>query len=66
MKVTLRGRFWVTADSENISISFYSARPGISYTAQSSADLTTWTSDGVTLSDLGEDNRRTASVEGAG
>jgi hypothetical protein len=36
--------------------------PGITLTAQTSTDLLNWTTEDVTVSEIGADNRRTASV----
>jgi len=46
--------------SGTLSISYYAASPGITYTAETSVDLKSWTAEGVTLS--GTDENRTASV----
>lgn len=45
-----------------LRMTFHAASPGINYTVETSTDLRTWTTDGVTLSDLDADNHRTASV----
>jgi hypothetical protein len=50
----------LTGDS--LTLTFPANAPGITYTAQTSTDLQTWTTDGVTLSDLDPDNHRTAVV----
>lgn len=44
---------------------FYASAPGIIYTVQTSTDMETWVTDGVTLSDLDPDGRRTATVDRA-
>lgn len=49
-------------NNSNLSISFLAEIPGITLTPETSTDLQNWTTEGVTLSDIGEDNRRTASV----
>lgn len=46
-----------------VNLSFQAAQPGITYQVEASSDLQTWTTDGVMLSDIGEDGQRTASVE---
>ena len=43
-----------------LSISFHAASPGITYSVETSIDLNTWVTEGVTMS--GPDNQRTASV----
>ena len=48
---------------DHVSMSFYAARPAITYSVETSTDLQTWVSEGVTTSELGPDNRRTAVVE---
>lgn len=48
--------------AEALSIRFYAGTPGITYRVETSRDLTQWTTDGVTLSGLDAENRRTASV----
>lgn len=59
----LRSSFPAPVLSEDsLSISFHGASPGVIYRVETSTDLVNWTSDGVILSDLGADNRRTASV----
>jgi hypothetical protein len=47
---------------QSLSLSFHGARPGITYTAETSTDLLHWTTDGVILSVPGADGRRTASI----
>lgn len=46
----------------NLQLSFYAGRAGLTYRAETSTDLTNWTTTGVTLSAPGPDGRRTASV----
>ena len=43
-----------------LSMSFHAASPGITYSVETSIDLNTWVTEGVTMS--GPDNQRTASV----
>ena len=50
-------------DGGHLTMSFHAASPGITYVVETSADLQTWVSKGVTTSELGPDNRRTAVVE---
>ena len=49
-------------EDSKLNISFLAAIPGITLTPETSTDLQTWTTQGVTLSEIGVDNRRTASV----
>ena len=46
-----------------LSMSFHAAAAGITYTVRTSTDLQNWTTEGVVISDLGPDNRRTATVD---
>ena len=52
--------------SGRLRLDFHASRPGITYRVETSADLQTWTADGVTLSELEEDGRRTASLAHGG
>lgn len=45
-----------------LSIEFHASAPGIRYLALTSDDLENWVADGVTLSDLDAEGRRTATV----
>jgi hypothetical protein len=45
-----------------LSLSFYGAREDITYVVQTTTDLLAWTTEGVALSELGEDGTQTASV----
>ena len=47
-------------DGATLSMSFHAASPGIIYSVETSIDLNTWVTEGVTMS--GDDNPRTASV----
>lgn len=49
-------------DSNALGITFFAGREGVTYTPQSSPDIKNWTTDGVTLSELTLEGRRTASV----
>ncbi len=49
--------------TDTLNLSFHAASPGITYIVESSADLQSWSTDGVRLSDLGADNKRTAMVD---
>jgi hypothetical protein len=49
-------------DTGTLSISFYAASGGITYTVESSIALGIWTTEGVTVSPLDIDGRSTASV----
>lgn len=48
--------------SSALSISFFAGREELTYTVQSSADLQTWTPEGVSVSEVGPGGRRTASI----
>ena len=48
--------------ADSLSISFYAAAEGITYSVQTSTDLGRWVTEGVTLSALDPDDRRTATV----
>lgn len=48
--------------SDSLSITFFAGREDVIYTAQASSDLETWSTDGVTLSEVDIQGRRTASV----
>ena len=50
-------------NGESLGMSFNAGVPGITYTAQTSTDLQNWTSEGVILSELDPNSRRTASVD---
>jgi len=45
-----------------LGITFYAVAPGITYTVLTSTDMVNWVSEGVTLSPIGPENRRTATV----
>jgi hypothetical protein len=49
-------------DGNTLNMSFHAASPGITYRVETSIDLKNWGTDGVTMSGLGPDNQRTASV----
>lgn len=49
-------------DRETLSISFYGAASGITYTVQTSTDLRNWITEGVTISDLSPEGIRRATV----
>lgn len=49
-------------EDSTLSVSYLATIPGITLTPETSTDLQNWTTEGVTLSEIGEDNRRTASV----
>ena len=51
-----------TLDSNSLGITFFAGKQDVTYTPQTSTDLKNWTSDGVTLSELTLEGRRTASV----
>lgn len=52
-----------TPDTNTISLPFFAARPDITYTPESSHDLDTWSTTGMTLSDLDPaTNQRTATT----
>lgn len=52
----------VTLDSNALEFTFFAGKQDVTYTPQTSTDLKNWTSDGVTLSELSVEGRRTASV----
>ena len=54
------GRGFLGDDSR--SISYYADAPGISYVVQTSTDLRAWTTEGVTLSGIGDEGRQAATV----
>ena len=45
-----------------LRLTFYAASSGITYAVETSTDLQNWASDGVALSELGEDGLRTALI----
>ncbi|MCF7734107.1 MAG: leucine-rich repeat domain-containing protein [Akkermansiaceae bacterium] len=47
---------------DTLGMKFHAAAPGITYTVQTSEDMKTWGTDGVTLSELDPDGYRTATV----
>ena len=49
-------------DGNSLSLSFHATSPGITYRVETSTDLTHWTTNGVTQSVPGADDRSTASV----
>jgi hypothetical protein len=51
-----------TLDSDVLGITFFAGRDDVVYTPQTSNDLDNWTTDGLTLSELDSEVRRTASV----
>jgi hypothetical protein len=51
--------------SETLSISYYAASPGVSYTAETSTDLRSWTVEGVILSGTAENRRASVSRDSA-
>ena len=46
-----------------VSMSFYGASPGITYSVETSEDLQTWATTGVTMTEPDLDGLRTASVD---
>ena len=52
----------VTIDEVAMSMSFHAATPGITYSVETSLDLENWTTEGVTLSGIGPDKVRVATV----
>ena len=59
----LQGRLPVPLiEADHISVTFYGAQPGITYSVQTSEDLEDWTSTGVILSDPDLDGIRIGSV----
>ena len=53
-------------NSDRLSLTFHAAAPGIIYRVETSTGLDRWTTEGVTLSAIGADQRRTASVARSG
>jgi hypothetical protein len=53
-------------DPSRLSMTFPAATAGITYRVETSSDLENWTTEGVTLSAPGPDQRRTASVPHTG
>ena len=51
-----------TLDCNALGFTFFAGKQDVTYTPQTSTDLKNWTSDGVTLSELSSEGRRTASV----
>ena len=49
-------------NANNLSLSFHGRSPRITYRAETSIDMTNWTTTGVTQSAPGPDGRSTASV----
>ena len=49
-------------DGDSLSLSFHAARPGLTYTVQTSTDLRQWTTEGVVTSDPGDSGIRTATI----
>lgn len=45
-----------------VSLTFYAGSPGVTYSVQTSTDMQTWTTAGVTLSAPDANNNRTATV----
>lgn len=59
----LRGSLPKTVSgSDSLSLTFFAGRSDITYSVQTTTDLRNWTTEGVTLSELGPDNTRTARV----
>ncbi|MGA0900321.1 MAG: leucine-rich repeat domain-containing protein [Luteolibacter sp.] len=52
----------VELSASTMDYEFYSSAEGISYTIETSNDLSTWVTTGITLSPIGADGKRTASV----
>ena len=48
--------------ANQLSLTYYAASGGVSYTVEASADLKSWSATGVTLSGLDANNMRTATV----
>ncbi len=46
----------------DLQINFYATSAGITYRVETSQDLKTWTTQGITLSEITPDNRRNATV----
>ena len=51
---------------DRLSLTFHAASAGITYEVETSTGLDQWTTEGVTLSAIGADQRRTASVPRSG
>ncbi len=51
---------------DRLSLSFHTAAAGIAYEVETSTGLDQWTTEGVTLSPVGADQHRTASVARSG
>ena len=51
---------------DRLSLTFHAATAGITYEVETSTGLDQWTTEGVTLSAIGADQRRTASVPRSG
>ena len=49
-------------NGSTLSLSFHATTPGITYKVETSTDLTTWTTTGVTQTAPGPDHRSTATV----
>lgn len=49
-------------DQDSLSLTFHASSPGIRYSVQTTTDPITWTGDGVALSGLSPDGKRTATV----
>ena len=49
-------------DADTLNMNFHAASPGITYSVEMCIDVKNWGTDGVTMSDLGPDNQRTARV----
>jgi hypothetical protein len=52
----------IDPNTGDLSLSYQSDQPGVSYRVETSSNLTDWTTDGVTISEPDELNRRTAST----
>ena len=52
----------IDPNTGDLSLSYQSDQPGVSYRVETSSNLTEWTTDGVTISEPDELNRRTAST----
>ncbi|MCF7848257.1 MAG: hypothetical protein K9M45_05345 [Kiritimatiellales bacterium] len=48
---------------DTLGMTYYAASPGITYTVETSDDLESWTTIGVSISGLDAENQRTASVD---
>ena len=49
-------------DDGNLRVSYHAAAEGVVYRVETSRDLETWTTDGVTLSELDSEGRQVASI----